>query len=178
MLSVWCLVPGNYPTARRLRPLRSLIEDRTIAEKSIDLILSRYLLQFASAIDVGKAMNPQGVEMQNFGGACMGIGIALHEDMRFDENGRMANANLMDYKMPSFVEMPLSEYMKSIIVEVPHQEGPYGAKGAGEIVVVPTSPALGNAIYDAIGVRIWDQPLTPEKIVKAWKEKGAASDGG
>ena len=64
--------------------------------------------------------------------------------------------------------------MPSIIVEVPHQHGPYGAKGAGEIVVVPTSPAIGNAIYNAIGVRIWDQPLTPEKVVKAWKEKGAA----
>ncbi|MCZ6679951.1 MAG: xanthine dehydrogenase family protein molybdopterin-binding subunit [Candidatus Poribacteria bacterium] len=135
------------------------------------------VLQFASAIDVGKAMNPQGVEMQNFGGACMGIGIALHEDMRFDENGQMTNANFVDYKIPTAVEMPLSKYMKSIIVEVPHQEGPYGAKGAGEIVVVPTSPALGNAIYNAVGVRIWAQPLTPEKIVKAWKEKQAASSG-
>ena len=83
----------------------------------------------------------------------------------------------MDYKIPSIVEMPLKEYMESIIVEVPHQHGPYGAKGAGEIVVVPTSPAIGNAIYDAIGVRIWDQPLTPEKVVKAWKEKSASGNG-
>ena len=108
----------------------------------------------------------------------MGIGIALHENMCFDEGGRMTNANFMDYKIPTVVEMPLSEYMKSIIVEVPHQHGPYGAKGAGEIVVVPTSPAIGNAIHDAIGVRLWEQPLTPEKILRAWKEKQAAGSGG
>ena len=171
--------PHDPNTGQAEHPMAYMGHGAQAAEVEVNVETGQVrVLQFASAIDVGKAMNPQGVEMQNFGGACMGIGIALHEDMRFDENGRMANANLMDYKMPSFVEMPLSEYMKSIIVEVPHQEGPYGAKGAGEIVVVPTSPALGNAIYDAIGVRIWDQPLTPEKIVKAWKEKGAASDGG
>lgn len=129
------------------------------------------VVRFVSAIDVGKAMNPQGVEMQNFGGVIMGIGIALHEELCFD-GGRMTNANFMDYKIPSIMEVPLERYMKSIIVEVPHGKGPYGAKGAGEIVIVPTLPALGNAIYNAIGVRIWDSPITPEKVMRALKEAG------
>ena len=166
--------PHNPDTGQGEQPMAYLGHGAQAAEVEVNVETGQVrVLQFASAIDVGKAMNPQGVEMQNFGGACMGIGIALHEDMRFDAGGRMTNANFIDYKIPAATQMPLSEYMKSIIVEVPHQHGPYGAKGAGEIVVVPTSPAIGNAIYDAIGVRLWEQPLTPEKVVKAWQEKQA-----
>ncbi len=169
--------PYDPNTGQGEQPMAYLGHGAQAAEVEVNVETGQVrVLQFASAIDVGKAMNPQGVEMQNFGGACMGIGIALHEDMYFDEGGRMKNANFVDYKIPSVAEMPLHEYMKSIIVEVPHQHGPYGAKGAGEIVVVPTSPALGNAIHDAIGVRLFEQPLTPEKVVQAWKEKQAGGE--
>ena len=168
--------PHDPNTGQGEHPMAYMGHGAQAAEVEVNVETGQVRVRrFVSAIDVGKAMNPQGVEMQNFGGTCMGIGIALHEDMHFDENGQMTNANFEDYKIPTAVEMPLSEYMKSIIVEVPHQEGPYGAKGAGEIVVVPTSPAIGNAIYDAIGVRIWAQPLVPEKVIKAWKEKQAAA---
>ncbi len=127
--------------------------------------------KFVSVIDVGKAMNPQGVEMQNLGGVIMGLGIACLEELCFD-GGTMTNANSMDYKIPGFCEVPLERHMTSVIVEQPHQHGPYGAKGAGEIVIVPTLPAIGNAVYDAIGVRIFDSPLTPEKILRALGDAG------
>ena len=170
--------PHDPNTGQGEEPMAYMGHGAQAAEVEINVETGQVRIRkFVSAIDVGKAMNPQGVEMQNYGGGCMGIGIALHEDMCFDASGEMTNASLMDYKIPSIIEMPLKEYMESIIVEVPHQHGPYGAKGAGEIVVVPTSPAIGNAIYDAIGVRIWDQPLTPEKVVKAWKEKTASGNG-
>ncbi|MBI4553137.1 MAG: xanthine dehydrogenase family protein molybdopterin-binding subunit [Candidatus Latescibacteria bacterium] len=164
--------PHDPNTGQGEHPMAYMGHGAQAAEVEVNVETGQVrVLKFVSAIDVGKAMNPQGVEMQNFGGACMGIGIALHEEMCFDEKGRMTNSNLEAYKIPTIIEMPRSESMQSIIVEVPHQQGPYGAKGAGEIVVVPTSPALGNAVYDAIGVRIWDLPLTPEKIVKVWQAK-------
>jgi CO/xanthine dehydrogenase Mo-binding subunit len=79
------------------------------------------------------------------------------------------NTSFLDYKMPRTLDIP---EITSIIVEAPHREGPWGAKGIGEMTVVPMAAAIANAIDDAVGVRIKDLPITPDKILRALKEKG------
>ena len=121
-----------------------------------------------NAIDVGKALNPLRCEEQIAGSSMMAYGQTLYESLNFD-NGQPINPNLSDYVLPSFEEIPA--VMENIIVETPHKDGPFGAKGTGETSITPTGPAIANAVYDAIGVRIHDLPITPEKILRALKEK-------
>ncbi|HIE29735.1 TPA: xanthine dehydrogenase family protein molybdopterin-binding subunit [Candidatus Poribacteria bacterium] len=128
------------------------------------------IVKFVSAMDVGKAINPMGVEGQMEGGVHMGISNALYEHLVID-NGQVVNPNFMDYKIPNILELPHVKEIQSLIVEAHHRDGPYGAKGAGEVVLVPTAPAIANAIYNAVGVRIKDMPITAEKILNALKEK-------
>ena len=94
------------------------------------------------------------------------IGTTLLEEMILSD-GRVLNANLHDYKIPTSLDVP---EMIPIIVEAPSSKGPFGAKGVGEPVVTPTAAAIANAVYDAIGVRIKELPLTPENVLKAIEE--------
>jgi CO/xanthine dehydrogenase Mo-binding subunit len=126
------------------------------------------ILNYIAAHDVGKAINPMLLEGQIYGGGLMGIGYALGEKMIF-EKGYLKNGNFLDYKMPTAKDIPP---VQAVIVETDEQDGPFGAKGIGEPGLVPTGPAIANAIYDAVGVRIKDLPITPEKVLKALKEKG------
>ena len=96
----------------------------------------------------------------------MGIGSTLYEEMVLDE-GRALNPGFTDYRVPSTMEIPTGNNVKSIIVTASHQDGPFGAKGMGEAALTPSAPAIANAIYNAVGVRITDLPITPEKILKA-----------
>jgi CO/xanthine dehydrogenase Mo-binding subunit len=128
------------------------------------------VVKFVGAMGMGKAINPMGVEGQMEGGAHMGISNVLYEHLVID-NGQVLNPNFMDYKLANILEMPHLKDIQSIIVESPHRDGPYGAKGVGEIVLVPTAPAIANAIYNAVGVRIKEMPITAEKILNALKEK-------
>lgn len=121
--------------------------------------------------DVGTALNPAIVVRQLSGAAIMQLGITLLEEMFYD-NGRVVNAGLADYKIPSFLDIPAD--MSSHFIEVPHREGPFGAKGVGETGTFAVSPAIANAIEDAVGVRVYDLPLTPEKIFSALR--AAAND--
>ncbi len=125
------------------------------------------ILNYIAAHDVGKALNPMLLEGQIYGGGLMGIGYALGERMVFDK-GYLKNGNFLDYKMPTAKDAPP---VQAVIVETDEQAGPFGAKGIGEPGLVPTAPAIANAIYDAVGVRIKDLPITPEKVLKALKEK-------
>ncbi|MCX5804357.1 MAG: molybdopterin-dependent oxidoreductase, partial [Proteobacteria bacterium] len=125
------------------------------------------VLRYIAAHDVGKAINPMLLEGQIYGGGLMGLGYALSERMIF-RDGRLMNANFLDYKMLTAKDVPPVE---AVIVETDEKDGPFGAKGIGEPGLVPTAPAIANAIYDAVGVRIKDLPITPEKILKALKEK-------
>jgi len=125
------------------------------------------VLKYIAAHDVGKAINPMLLEGQIYGGGLMGLGYALSERMVF-RDGRLMNANFLDYKMLTAKDIPPVE---AVIVETDEKDGPFGAKGIGEPGLVPTAPAIANAIYDAVGVRIKDLPITPEKILKALKEK-------
>src|SRR5208282_2870969 len=123
--------------------------------------------KFVGAIDVGKAINPLNVIGQNEGGISMGISTTLYEQL-IVMDGKVVNADLKDYKFASSMEyVPI----QSIILENAHEEGPFGAKGCGEASITATAPAIGNAIYDAIGIRFTDLPLTAEKILLAIKEK-------
>ena len=114
--------------------------------------------------DVGRAINPSLVRQQLEGGAIMGIGHALFDELIFDE-GQIINGTLLDYQVPSIKDLP--KILTPIIVENPHRSGPFGAKGVGETGIMPIAPAIANAVRDAVGVRITSLPLTPEKVLQA-----------
>ena len=120
-----------------------------------------------AAHDVGRALNPMLLEGQIHGAAVMGTGYALTEQLIL-KNGRVANDNFLDYKILTAMDKVPVE---PVLVEPVDEAGPYGAKGVGEPGCVPVAPAIANAVYDAVGVRIKDLPITPEKILRALKEK-------
>lgn len=121
------------------------------------------VLRVISALDVGRAINPLGLQGQMEGGVMMGLGNALTEEFIVEE-GIVFTDRLARYRIPSIVQTP---EIISIIVEHPTSEGPYGAKGIGEIVSIPTTPAITNAIYNATGVRVDRLPVDQEKILAA-----------
>jgi len=124
------------------------------------------VVQVIAAHDVGAAVNPRAVEGQLEGGVVMGLGYALMEDFVV-EQGMPRKTTLTKYRIPTTREMP---EILPILVQHPTTEGPYGAKGVGEITSIPTAPAITNAIYNAIGVRILSLPATPEMILAGLKE--------
>ena len=129
------------------------------------------VLRCHGAIDLGKAINPKTCEQQSEGGMAMGIGSALYEETLMAD-GRVLNPSFTDYRMPLATQMPLMENMKSIFVEsAPHKDGPFGAKGFAEGVVTGMEPAIANAVYNAVGVRIKELPITPEKVLRALRER-------
>lgn len=117
--------------------------------------------------DVGKAINPMMLEGQLEGGSAMGLGYGIMEEIEFAE-GNIKNKNFSNYIIPSSLDVP---DIRSIIIEEEEVTGPFGAKGVGEPALIPTAPAIINAIYDAVGVRIFSLPATEEKIVEALKQK-------
>ena len=125
------------------------------------------VINYVAAHDVGKALNPMLLEGQISGGGAMGLGYALSEKMVY-KDGRLMNPNYLDYKILTARDIPP---MQAVIVETDEKDGPFGAKGIGEPGLVPTAPAIANAVYDAIGVRIRDLPITPEKVLAALKAK-------
>lgn len=122
------------------------------------------ILNLKSAHDVGRLINPIGAEGQVEGAAHQGIGYTFFEELQWKEGGRIKNPNLLNYRIPTAEEMCLID---PLFVETDDPEGPFGAKGLGEPASVPVAPAIGNAIANAIGVRIPDLPFTPEKILRA-----------
>jgi CO/xanthine dehydrogenase Mo-binding subunit len=132
------------------------------AEVEVDVDTGKFkLVKYATAVDVGKALNPLGCRQQLAGAAITGIGQAMFEEIAYD-NGQLINPNLVDYVLPSLGDMPST--IDPICVEVPDRNGPFGAKGIGESALIPVAPAIANAIYDAVGVRIKDLPIKAEKI--------------
>ncbi len=145
----------------------------TVGAQAIDLEVDTEtgqieILKIASAYDVGKAINPDLVMTQIEGGAVHGMSSAF-EGMRFDEEGRPINASLVDYKIATSVDAPRE--IHGDIVETPLEDGPWGARGVGEHVMVQTAPAIANALHNATGVRFTDLPLSAEKIYLATHEE-------
>jgi len=126
------------------------------------------------ADDCGKALNPIAVHGQSNGAAAQAIGWALYEQLHY-ENGRLANGNFADYTLPTADALP---ELRGGLVESNDPNGPYGAKGASETAILPGAPAIANAVEDAVGVRITELPITPEKVLAALRarkeEEGAA----
>jgi putative selenate reductase molybdopterin-binding subunit len=123
----------------------------------------------ASAVDVGRAINPDLAEGQIVGSLAMGIGYALTEVMTFSAEGRMLNASLLDYKVATSLDLP---ELKGFIVETVEPSGPFGVKSVGEVGMDPVAPAIANAVFDATGVRLRHLPFTPEKMLRAFEEAG------
>ena len=139
------------------------------AEVEVDPLTGKVeVLKLAAAHDLGRVINPLNCEQQIEGAVVTGVGIALLEELIL-RGGKPVNTNFRDYRIPTAMDAP---EVAPIFVEAAHKDGPFGAKGVGEPALAPTAPAIGNAIYRAIGVRIKDLPITPEKILKALKEKG------
>jgi CO/xanthine dehydrogenase Mo-binding subunit len=121
------------------------------------------------AVDVGKAINPDLINGQITGGLLQGIATVLYEDMRFNEKGKLINANFTDYKIPTSMDIP--NEVVPIIIEVPQPDGPSGARGVGEHTMIPCAPMVANAVDDALGIRIKSMPITAEKIALAVNRK-------
>lgn len=126
------------------------------------------ILKYFAAHDVGFALNRRNVEGQIDGGIVQGVGYALSEEL-VTERCETLNACLQDYRMPRSGDIPGT--LDKIIIEVPSKYGPFGARGVGEPPMVPVAAAINNAIYDAVGVRLGDLPLSSEKIAAALKKK-------
>lgn len=122
------------------------------------------VLKYAIAQDAGFALNPLSVEGQMQGGVSQGLGLALWEEMLYDDQGRLLNGNLLDYRLPTTRDLPPIE---TIIVEVPSEEGPYGARIIGEPSIVAGLAAVDNAIADVTGVWLSESPFTPERVLRA-----------
>lgn len=141
-----------------------------IAHLKVDPETGNYrILRYAGSLDVGKAINPMAVEGQMEGGAAQSISWGMMEEMKYNQD-RNLNPSLLDYQIPTTLDLPPK--IESIIVESPIETGPFGAKGIGEPPIIPALAALSNAVYDAIGVRLTDAPITPERIVQALRRNG------
>ena len=122
------------------------------------------ILRFTAVQDAGRAIHPSYVEGQMQGGSVQGIGWALNEEYWMSEGGRMMNSSLLDYRMPTILDVPMID---TVIVEVPNPAHPFGVRGVGEANIVPPTPAIANAIHDALGVRLRRLPMNPPAIVAA-----------
>jgi CO/xanthine dehydrogenase Mo-binding subunit len=119
------------------------------------------IVRYTAAQDVGRAIHPSYVEGQIQGGVAQGVGWALNEEYVYDKDGRMENAGFLDYRVPVASDLPMIE---AIMIEVPNPRHPFGAKGVGEVPIVPPLAAVANAVRGALGVRMCDLPLSPPKI--------------
>ena len=127
------------------------------------------ILRFVAAQDVGRAIHPGYVEGQIQGGVVQGIGWALNEEYIYDKNGRLENAGFLDYRVPVASDLPMID---AILVEVPNPAHAFGAKGVGEANICPPMAAIANAIENATGVRLYELPMSPPKLLAALDAKG------
>lgn len=153
-------------------PWQAYVFGSQIAEVEVDTVTGEVqVLGIWAAHDVGRAINPRGVEGQIEGGVVQGLGQALMEDYQLEE-GHTKTHGFAKYILPTSLDIP---QINTVIVEDPDPKSPLGAKGIGEPALVPTAPAIMNAIYDAVGVRITSLPATPEKVLAALEAKAAAA---
>ena len=130
------------------------------------------ILRWTVFQDAGKAIHPSYVEGQMQGGAVQGIGWALNEEYMYNEKGELKNASLLDYRLPTSLDLPMID---TVIVEVPNPGHPFGVRGVGEVPIVAPPAAIANAIYQAVGVRMTRLPMNPAAVLDAvlTKENGS-----
>ncbi len=129
------------------------------------------VVRYTIVQDAGRAIHPSYVEGQMQGGAAQGIGWALNEEYYMGDDGVMSNSSYLDYRMPTSLDLPNIE---TVIVEVPNPVHPYGVRGVGEVPIVPPVPAVGNAIKDAIGIRLRETPMNAGRIVSALESENGS----
>ena len=125
--------------------------------------------KYLGIVDVGKAINPANIEQQNIGSIVMALGHTFTERMIYDDKGVLLNPNFVDYKIPTVKDLP--DQLLVDFLEVPNQKGPYGAKGIGEVMIIPPAPAIANALYRATGIRFKDLPVTQERVLSKLLER-------
>jgi CO/xanthine dehydrogenase Mo-binding subunit len=126
--------------------------------------------RFVSAVDCGQPINPVLVEGQVEGAALNGISFALCEEYVFDARGRMLNPRFWDYKIFTAADIP---ELKTIVIPSHEETGPFGAKSVGEVAINGPAPAIANALFDATGVRMYELPMTQERVWRSLQEVGA-----
>ena len=151
----WGMPPESFPTHGFVTHIAEVEVDEETGEVEV--------LRLVCSHDIGQAINRGGLEGQIEGGVAQGFGYALVEEMVFEE-GVLANGTMVDYKIPNILDVPPITYD---FIEKGDPVGPFGAKGVGEAVLVPTAPAIANAVCDALGVRVAEIPLTAEKVLRA-----------
>ena len=119
--------------------------------------------------DVGKAVHPDYVAGQMQGGVVQGLGWALHEEYVYNAEGRLLNTSLLDYRMPTALDVPNTE---TVILETPNPGHPYGVRGVGEASILNPPAAVANAIYDAVGIRMHCLPMSPGAVLEKLKDTG------
>lgn len=181
-ISVVCMT-GNQITAHSVLPF-PWIDERsgkrvtlvgvaaTIAEVEVDSETGKLdVLRMTSAVDCGKAINPTLVENQVDCAITMANGWVRTEEMIIDKKtGMIINPNMLDYKLMTILDMPKMDDLHEVLVEVPMPWGPFGAKGMAETAITSPAPAIANAVYNAIGVRVRGDHLTPQRILQALRE--------
>jgi putative selenate reductase molybdopterin-binding subunit len=141
----------------------------TFAEVEVDTQTGQvHVLHLATAVDLGVAVNPMQAEGQVEGAVAQGLGFALTEELVLDHEGRPVNPNFLDYKIFTAKDMP---ELSTILVETEEPLGPYGAKSVSEVPINGPAPAIANAIFHAVGVRIRKLPIKPEDVLHALCEQ-------
>ncbi|HEY7268689.1 MAG TPA: xanthine dehydrogenase family protein molybdopterin-binding subunit [Dehalococcoidia bacterium] len=126
------------------------------------------ILRYTAVQDVGTAIHPSYVEGQIQGGVAQGIGMALTEEYYWGQDGRMQNSSFLDYRMPTTLDLPMID---TVLVEVPNPGHPYGVRGVGEVPIVPPMAAIQAAIADAVGVNLYQAPMSPKVVLEALLDK-------
>jgi CO/xanthine dehydrogenase Mo-binding subunit len=165
--------PTDHETGQSENVTAHWLCGATAAEVEVDVETGKVrIVDLATAVDVGKAINPFACRQQIAGASIQGTGPTLMEEIILSD-GQVANPSFVDYKIPSFEDLP--GRMQPLIVEHPHPDGPSGAKGMGEAGIFAIAPAIANAVADAVGARVPNLPLTPEKVLRAIR--AAQQDG-
>jgi CO/xanthine dehydrogenase Mo-binding subunit len=174
------MVKRSYPEPEtgRMRPSTCYAHACTVAEVEVDTETGEVaVLSLRSAYEIGRALNPKMVEQQIVGGAWMGMSHALYETTEpYYPDRSHGPVDFNEYLMPGPGDIPAFE---SVILERPSDDGPFGAKGVGEMTANSPIPAIANAIFDAVGVRVDSLPITPEKVlrgIRAQGQKGAPAE--
>ena len=163
--------PEDPETGQSERPVFDYSYTANAVEVAVNVETGEIkVLRCGMACDVGKAINPKIVEGQIEGGIGIGIGSTLYEEV-FLEQGQVLNTSFGDYHIPTTLDMPRGKNSKALIVEALESEGPFGAKGVGELSLIAVAPAIANAMYRATKIRISDLPLTKEKVFQAIRKK-------
>ena len=160
--------PTDHDTGQSAEATPYWMIGATGIELSVDTETGHVTIErLITVADLGTALNPEIVATQLSGAAIMQLGFTITEDMVYDA-GQVTNANLADYKIPGFFDIP--PVMENVVVKAEQKSGPFGAKGVGESGTFGVSPAIANAVDDAVGVRITEMPLTPEKVFRALRK--------